>query len=186
MTQPTEQPGGGHILRVKAGRYSVELDIECHEPVGAPCRLECAEPGCTSDEGLPHYDAETDREHELTRDMGECNDVLWLTADRSMLAETHASDADDEPLFDGMAVDITWYASDHVAWRAAKTEPVGLTAEIAKHMGTYTYDARGSNHARVVNLVADDLRPYIVARVDATYRRLAESVRSGGGGGAAC
>jgi hypothetical protein len=56
-----------------------------------------------------------------------------------------------------------------------------LSAEIAKHMGSYTYGGKGVNHDRVVDLVTDDLRPFVRAAVDAAYSSFDDATRAAGG-----
>ncbi len=122
MTAPT----AGHVLRIEADRFGIELSVECREPDGAPCRLDCAEPAerCGREDMPPHSDYEG--EH-ATRDMGDCNYRLWLTEDPSLLPELHDPAAGPEPISDGMPVDIRWDGDSYV-WRAAKVEPAERAA----------------------------------------------------------
>jgi hypothetical protein len=83
MTQPTEQPTAGHVLRVTAIEDQVELYIECHEPPTTFCRTM---PG--GETGVS------------------CHAVNWF--DMCTTLEVRDPDAGPEALADGMPVTVSW------------------------------------------------------------------------------
>lgn len=114
MTQLTEQPSG-HVLRVTVEWESVELKVECREPVGAACRHWCTKPGCDWEEGTPHVDGDGTKHPE--GDTGQCLQQEWLT--NVGVPDCHKGAG--EPISDGMLIAIEWDGSDYV-WRGVKAE----------------------------------------------------------------
>jgi hypothetical protein len=105
----------GHTLSVTINRDRVELEVACHEPQGADCRLSCDNEGCG--------DVETCNDRGETchlSDSGDCQPCLHLNEDPSMIEEWH--EAVVEPLTDGMPIVCTWDGGGYT-WRGAHTPP---------------------------------------------------------------
>ena len=106
-----------HVLRVELRNERVRLTIECESPEGAMCRLECAE-ACGADE-YPCFSEDEDgtqRAHKL-KDSGHCNAELFINE-----GDIEAcNDMDEEPLWDGMPVEVEWDGDGYV-WRGAELE----------------------------------------------------------------
>jgi hypothetical protein len=82
----------GHTLHVFIDRDQLCAAIQCHEPEGASCRLNCPN-GC---ESWPC-------EHELVT--GSCNAVEWFGA---VSVEECYGATDRQPVYDGMPVVVGW------------------------------------------------------------------------------
>lgn len=110
ITAEFRDTSGGHVLRVTLDDHSVDLDVECHEPDGAACRLRCDDNECEGDCNPPC----------MLKPVDYCMAEEWISG-------TDASDACASaakvPLRDGMLIDVNWNG-DAYEWR-----PIAITAE---------------------------------------------------------
>lgn len=107
-------PASGHVLRVHVDRDTAVLDVECHQPAGAYCRVGCVRPNCDAE----FHPADTDHP------MGTvpCLAAEWFAGDG--MSGCHHPDAGREPVSDGMPVDVEWssYVESWV-WRGVTPAP---------------------------------------------------------------
>ena len=100
----------GHKLRIKAsldGNYrNIDFSIECLEPDGAQCRVECPA-GCASYTYPNHPHGLVNR--------NVCNAVEWM--EQGDIPELF-NGSDDTPLYDGMPIEIEWIEWQGYLWRA--------------------------------------------------------------------
>ena len=103
ITDPRDT-SGGHVLRVSLQGAYVDLDVECHEPDGAVCRVECAAATCET------Y-SYPDHEHGLKAAL-DCNAVTFFDDSDVVCA---CATPERISLCDGMPIEVEW-DGDCYAW----------------------------------------------------------------------
>lgn len=112
-----------HFLRIRGDRLWLDVVIECRAPVGAPCRQCCARSGCDWEDGPPHADPDG-TEHGV-KDGGRCFQAEWVNAEAP--DDLHDPDVPNDPLYDGMPVDLTWNG-DGYYWSSVGAQAVKRAA----------------------------------------------------------
>lgn len=102
-TEPRDT-SGGHVLRVRLQHEYVSLNVECHEPNGAQCRVTCAAGTCET-YTYPNH------EHGLKSTI-DCNAVTFF--DNSDI-ECACATSEAFALYDGMPIEVEW-DGDQYAW----------------------------------------------------------------------
>lgn len=116
-----------HRMEVRFDRDHVRVEMVCHAPEGADCRL-IGPPGCTCDSWTieraheaaePFHRVDTIGGAEILHwmhDGGECNVALWIN-EGGDIAELNA--ADEAFLIASIPVEPVWQG-DHYGWKRAK------------------------------------------------------------------
>jgi len=114
----TTPPAGDHVLRLQADGDVIVARIECHEPIGASCRIGCARPDCERESPLPHVDEEgSEFAGHGEADYGRCLITTeWLVPDIDEFHDMSVA----ETIADGMPVVLNW-DSDSYIWRGAES-----------------------------------------------------------------